>query len=279
MSPDEFARIGNKSVSIYCVPGLKGVPARLVIKNYIYRRWFKPYRSELEWDRFLCKFIEPIGLDPEERVPSISTFESLLSLNKSICETFTALQQHYKQLLASDADSLCEVIRDHEFYVLQPLFQAIIIVVSEALYCQENSSSVGRLPVYLVKTGFEGQLSAPITFDVISDKIMSHLDVGTGAVQVTLETAVGFIMGLEAREVAAFGMQPDPLASWRTWPELLHQCGIPPGEEYLHGPASKFVDVNKHPGWSELAEKADRFCSRREGTAFLMMQYHRGIMN
>ncbi|QPH03758.1 hypothetical protein C2857_000129 [Epichloe festucae Fl1] len=274
MEHHQLAGICNKTAPIYCLPGSFDDHVRLVIQNYMYRRWFRPYRSELGWGRFLCKFINPVGLDKENAAPSTSTLKSLLCLNQSICETVTAQRTQYKQQLASGVGPFDEVVQDHEFYVLQPLFQAIMIVVSVAFYRKEDSSSVGRLPVYLVRTGLEDNLSAPITFDAISEKIISHLHgLGTGGVMVTLETAIDFVMDLEAREVAVFGIQPDPLKSWLTWPELLDECGIPPGEEHLHGPTSKFVDVNKFPGWSDLALKFDRMCSRRERNSFEAMEF------
>lgn len=52
-------------------------------------------------------------------------------------------------------------------------------------------------------------------------------------VKTTLETAVDFVMGLEAREAAAFGLQPDPVASWKP---------LGDDEMLLTGPSSRFVD-------------------------------------
>lgn len=244
---EQFADTCNKTVPMYFIPRSITHLLKMVVHNYVYRRWLQPWESELDWQRFLCKPIVPHGLPKEEIKPSSSSLNTLVRLNQAICEATVALRDEYKWRAASGDDGWksCEV-PNYESYILQPLFRAIMIVVSEAYYLNETSEAVGKLPVFLIRTGVEDGLSAPITFDAISDSIISRVDgVGAGAVQTTLETAIDFIIGLEEREVTVFGFQPNPLASWQPWPELLADCGIPPGDEYLHGPTSKFVDANK----------------------------------
>lgn len=77
----------------------------------------------------------------------------------------------------------------------------------------------GRLPVHIVRTRVEDGLSAPITFDSIPEDqregVVCENGVEISAIETTLETAVSFLMDLEQREIAAFGLQPDPVESTR----------------------------------------------------------------
>lgn len=58
----------------------------------------------------------------------------------------------------------------------------------------------------------EGDLSAPIDFQAIpQDKILTFATkLNENVIKVTLKTAVDFLSALEAREVAAVGLRPDP---------------------------------------------------------------------
>jgi hypothetical protein len=99
---------------------------------------------------------------------------------------------------------------------------------------------VGKLPVYLVPTGITDSLSAPITLESISAKVDTNLGDTPGTVKTTLETAVDFVMHLEDRENAAFGLLPDPIASWK--PSRVLKTTVPE-------PSSRFVDPNRYPHW------------------------------
>lgn len=85
-------------------------------------------------------------------------------------------------------------------YVLQPLFKALVMVFCSKAYNGEDSIQVAELPVYLVRTGIEKGLSAPISFLPIAAKIDGYVGAGQGMVRTSLETAIGFIMDLERRE-------------------------------------------------------------------------------
>ena len=67
---------------------------------------------------------------------------------------------------------------------------------------------IGQIPVLIVLTGVTNGLSAPITFEPIVHRIKSFIQ--DNVIQTTLETAIAFILDLEKREVAAFGLRPDP---------------------------------------------------------------------
>lgn len=143
-------------------------------------------------------------------------------------------------------------------------FCALLVVICGDDYKNEDSKTVGHLPVYLVRTGIEDGLSAPITFESIADKIENHLGDSRDVVKTTLETAVDFVMGLEAREAAVFGLQPDPDV-------LAQTIADEEGDELLRTPSSKFVSDEKAQewGWSGDGEDYDsRIMPQHERRAF-----------
>ncbi|KAK5992998.1 hypothetical protein PT974_06423 [Cladobotryum mycophilum] len=249
MGSYEFITTCNKSVPIYLMKGcwlLKGV-----LHNYVYRRWFKPYRSEIEHQRFICKFIQPkdaVG----EASPSQSTINNIAFLHRSICAEVETCRRTYIETITSGAPPW-GIVKNHQSFILQPLFQALLIIISPEHYNGEDSKTLGRLPVFLVRTGVGDGLSAPITFEPIADKIIDgYTGETTTTIKTTLETAIDFVIYLEAREATAFGLQPDPVAAWDPdtylgmlrdeWEELV-------GDEPLVGPTSRFVDTDKYPEW------------------------------
>lgn len=143
-------------------------------------------------------------------------------------------------------------------FILQPLFKAIIISIRLETFNKDTELS--QLPVLLVLTGIEEGLSAPISFDPIAHKISSlvHSPGGKIAAQVTLETAVEFVMSLESREVAAFGYQPSPAVSSQELDDF-RSSGIYImdearmigwGDEPLVGPSSQWVaDPEEATNW------------------------------
>ncbi|POR37234.1 Uncharacterized protein TPAR_02561 [Tolypocladium paradoxum] len=218
-----------------------------VLHNYVHRRWFRPYRSEIEHHRFIYKFITPEHLPYEGESPSQSTVDSLVSLNGVISAEVEARRRAYdEQLSLADKVAAWELNR--------PLFRALLIVVYCQNYRGENSKTVGRLPVFLVRTGVEDGLGAPVTFEPIANKIDGYAGETTRSVRTTLETAIDFVIDLEAREAAVFRLQPDPIAAWK------HTCndyGMKywkwvRGDEPLVGPSSKFVDTEKYPVWGGM---------------------------
>ncbi|KAK3364852.1 hypothetical protein B0T24DRAFT_537165 [Lasiosphaeria ovina] len=209
----------NKTVPVYVVnqaaSGAQWSHLVVVLHNYIYRRWFRPYRSELGHGRFLCKFVTPAGLGdrgtgPFATQPILDTF---VAVNKAVC---AQVEQTLAEFSTLDLDSEYRRWGAHgrpQFYVLQPLFRALLVVVCTDAFEHRDSGNAGDMPVLLVRTGEEQGLSAPISFDSIRDHASSSYGENDSAVKTTLETAVDFAMGLEAREAAVFGLKPDPAAA------------------------------------------------------------------
>jgi hypothetical protein len=271
VSEHDFRDICNKSVPLYIIPGrIPGNRPRLlqiVLHNYIYRRWFRPYRSELQFQRFICKVICPPDLPYDAATPTPPIIESIISLNQAICAGVEARRPSYEAKLKEYTSP-----RGCRVHVLQPLYQALIMVISTQNYALQDSKTVGTLPVFLVRTGAEEGLSSPITFKPIADKIRIEGCQGDNGliVRTTLETAVDFVMDLEAREAAAFGLQPDPFTTWD--PDLynLDRWREVAGDRPLIGPSSRFVDVQKHPEWAGVTGQFDSQMTREEEREFCL---------
>ncbi|GAB1312088.1 VPS9 domain-containing protein [Madurella fahalii] len=219
MSQLDLADTCNKTVPVYVVrqaaSGAQWPHLAVVLHNYIYRRWFRPYRSELERGRFLCKFVTPVGLGdrgtgPFATQPILDTF---VAVNKAVCAQVERTQAEFSTLDLDSDYRWWDARGSRQFYVLQPLFRALLVVVCTDAFEDRDSGNAGDMPVLLVRTSEEQGLSAPISFDSIRDHASSSYGENDRAVKTTLETAVDFAMGLEAREAAVFGLQPDPAAA------------------------------------------------------------------
>jgi hypothetical protein len=138
--------------------------------------------------------------------------------------------------------------KDKSLHILQPLFKALLLVISAQDYELEDSKTVGKLSVLLVRTGIEVGLSAPITFEPIADKMRIESHDGE-TIRTTLETAIDFVIELEAREVAAFGFRPSPITTWPSWEPPEDSEGIG-ADKPITGPSSQFVDTKKYKQWS-----------------------------
>ncbi|KAK0634088.1 hypothetical protein B0T14DRAFT_576486 [Immersiella caudata] len=134
------------------------------MENYIYRGWFRPYRTELNnchlpW---LCKFFKLRGLRWPLTEPS-EIIDQFVRFNGAFCEHIARVRFSVKSA-ASENDKG----QPSAPYFLKPIFRALLIICCCEDYSGENSKTVGRFPVYLVRTGIEDGLSSPVSFDSIS---------------------------------------------------------------------------------------------------------------
>lgn len=242
--------LATSSVPLYILGATRAVLLRIVLHNYIYHRWFRPYRSEIDHGRFICKFITPQHLPNDGSPPTPSTIETIISLNKAFCSGFEACRLAYDEGVAHETGCMM-ITKDKSLHILQPLFKALLIVISAQDYKLEDSKTVGGLPVLLVRTGIEVGLSEPITFEPIVDKmrIESYDGETIRTIRTTLEIAIDFVMELEAREVAAFGFRPSPITTWPSWKPPEDSEGIE-ADLPITGPSSQFVDTKKYKEWS-----------------------------
>jgi hypothetical protein len=195
----------NKSFPVYIIPDRRGYVLRVVLHNYIYRRWFRPYRSKIDCDRFLCKFITPTDLTSNlDTRPWRTTVGAILSLNNAICDRVVSLP------------GVCERRGDTSIlercpnYTLQPLFRGLVVVVDPRKYNEEDYSAIGSMPVFLVRTGIEEGLSAPITFESLRDVSGNSPEPLENMVETTLDSAIAFLIDLEAQEYAVTGYPYNP---------------------------------------------------------------------
>ncbi|KAH7109941.1 hypothetical protein EDB81DRAFT_849259 [Dactylonectria macrodidyma] len=253
----------NKSVAVYVPfplrPHCRAI--HYVVDNYLYRRWFRPYQSEIELGRFLCKTITPTDL-PDEPSPSEATVSSFISLNGAICAKVKAHQRAYDELVATGQEIpgwRSQAFSNHRSFILQPLFQALLIVVCVQSYTSEDSKTIGSIPALLVRTGVEEGLSAPITFEGIAGTEDSS---SKFYIRTTLKTAVDLVMSLEAREAATFGLQPSPEVAFeedkRASRGGLVRYQEDLGDDPVLGPSSKFVDGSKYIGWGGFGRQFDK---------------------
>ncbi len=164
-----------------------------------------------------------------------------------------------------------ERIRSQKHLHIQPLFQAVAIVIQRTSYNLEVSD-IAHIPALIAVTGVTAGLSAPVTADIIPPRaiILRHpaTEDGVQVTETTLGTAIAFVMALEKRELAAVGATPDPaetgkepsrslllstdealfLASRRGWE----------GAEAPEGPSSSWVDLDIYKEWTGDGADFDR---------------------
>lgn len=290
---DRMKQFCNTSVPVYLLAtpqkpggGVTGV-LRLALSSFIYRKWFQPYKTEIEFDRSLVEFIRPIDMQCTDIRPPASVFDTLRSLNRAICTRVeemrkAAICKAYEDLKApegmelagtqatkDEAIKLAKIRREElsirlegaeKCYSIQHLFRAILLVVCGHNYNREGSSAIGKMPVFIALTGEQEGLSEPITFDPIRDKVEAIINRGPCmVVQTTLETAAKFLVDLERREIAAVGLRPNPPPEIRS--RVLRQedhqyreCS--PFFEEL-GSSSHWVDTNIYTEWTGGGKDGD----------------------
>jgi hypothetical protein len=278
-------------VPIYILPGRQKTRYDLqllyaVLHNYVYRTWFQPYKSEIDWGQFLAQVI---AINPSSplllpKTPA-NAAQFAATMSRAICTRVETVQRK----VGVRGDELGEIpfgevlllqqelgfghwepIRCRKFLSLQPLFRAVAIVIRIRDY-SIAVPDIAEIPVLLVLMGVEEGLSAPITLDSIThDGTHKHhrVDGSIQAVETSLATAVRFVMDLEKREVAAFGPNPDPeqtckeprrsrlLGSHEALSWATHH-GQEEQEEAPEGPSSSRVDTKIYQEWTGAGANYD----------------------
>lgn len=170
LSVRDFQDVCNKSVRLHVLTDGRWEPLAIALHNYIYRRWFRPYRSEIEHGEFICKFIalhqRNLGAEP--------IVASVLSFNVHLSEQVEACRPVYDAAEPATMDPAgtgLYLLKDHQDYQIRPLSRALLILIDSKDYHLEDSSTVGDMRVSLVRTGIEDGLSAPITFQAIRQQV------------------------------------------------------------------------------------------------------------
>ncbi|KAI3588951.1 hypothetical protein IWW34DRAFT_798745 [Fusarium oxysporum f. sp. albedinis] len=143
-----------------------------VLHNYLYRRWFQPYLSDIDMANTLLCHVLDIHSMINNRLDSIK-------------------------------------VETPPFYTTRPIFRAFFVAIPGQDWggCT-TLEYIASLKVLIVLTGETKGLSGPIFFASIADKSEIRTLNGLEAVETDLETAVDFTMDLEHREEAVFGLHP-----------------------------------------------------------------------
>lgn len=187
--------------------------------------------------------------------PTTSLVNLINDLNARICSKVASIQDFVQACPVEPTHCYEQTFRDQRFYIMQPLFRAMTIILLPEDY-DIRMVDVGKMPALLTITGEERGLSQPLSFDSIKhavDKVISE-----STVQVRLSVAIEFVQAQQEREVAFFGPQPDPVESTKEmengicgtmqdFREFANRLGWT--GEALQGPSSTWVDPGVHTEW------------------------------
>ncbi|KAK8044018.1 hypothetical protein PG993_004042 [Apiospora rasikravindrae] len=238
-APDCF----NKSVALYTI-GHDPLP----ILNYLYRKWLRPFKNQIEFGQFIAKIIE-IDLGQYHR--AVAQPESVQEV-RGVVRDILGVHQQVLQYISEECTA------DEDYYDILPLFNSMIIVTKQLP--EEVQDDLSQMQVYLILAGNVEGLSSPITFDSLYAK---GQDLGIGdacgpqpdMVLTTLEAAVEFVQEMEEREQSVFGIFPDPNVDN---PELLDMDFLRrkgwAGKDPV-GPSHLWIDTERWPVWFGLGKK------------------------
>lgn len=259
------------------------------LQNYLYTRWFRPYYSDIEYGQFLARIFVPRPIPLRSQPCSQQMVDFVTCLHSNTCARVDKAQDRARALADLEHDPeeqgrklnwrpdvykpASMAIREQDYFVLQPLFRAIAMVIHFNIDASSRDiSDVRTMSVLIVTTGVENGLSAPISFDSISEDLRTDVLCGDEgeviAIETTVETAVDFLMELEQREIAAFGVRPDPIESTRNLGigycqprdellEIAAELGWKGDLQILKEPSSTWVDKERYPRWSGSGAKAN----------------------
>jgi hypothetical protein len=234
------------------------------LHHWLYLKWYKPYRNDIEHDQFIAKMFYPC-LPPKD-TPLVSLVALVNGLHSRICDQVVSYQKEAAHLPVGPyqyPEEPLSYFRDQRFLILQPLFKAFTIIVLEKDW-NFTMMDMGKLQVTISLTGQEEGLSAGLTFDSIKNHVTNF--VSETAVQVPLGIAIDFVLALSEREITVFGILPDPVESTRgprrlypassmTVDEYVQSLGG--GDEPVDGRSSTWIDTETHIGWPAASAFAE----------------------
>ncbi|KAF5665234.1 hypothetical protein FCIRC_10591 [Fusarium circinatum] len=268
ISPRHLEACCNKTVPIYIVPGAKGcLLLHCALHNWLYKKWYRPYRNDIEYHQFIAKLFYPCKPPPDMSTVSLVTL--INDLHGRICDQVATYQREVVTL-PPPSSSGGPHFRDQEFLILQSLFKAVTIILLEDNF-NIRVTDVGKLPVLITLTGEDSGLSQQLNFKSISHHVTKVTS--DTAVQVPLHIAIDFINAQNQREIAVSGTQPDPIKSTlgfrnglslfnEDFPDIVSSLGG--GNEPIEGPSSTWVDTSIHTGWPRVMALDDKRVYQRE---------------
>ncbi|KAI1378699.1 hypothetical protein F4677DRAFT_376163 [Hypoxylon crocopeplum] len=272
----------NKSTALYIFDSHQLFPYKgaMAIDVWLYRRWFRPYITDIEFNRYFAK-VFAVQYDARSS-HKIHNVDELIALHCNVCEqssraadaagqrdsTQSPIEPTKGPLRLKQWDFSCSTYSEKELvrkdwrrtHILQPLFRAVFMVLVPnphpwKPWLVDRVKDVAKLKVQLVLTDHTEGLSGPIEFpsSLMDYKLAASDGPGYRTVTTTFERATDFIMQLEQREMAAFGIQPeirrlDP-ESTRFW-----QC------------EAEWLEHARRLGWDEERDGALDKVSERSST-------------
>ncbi|KIL85040.1 hypothetical protein FAVG1_11913 [Fusarium avenaceum] len=271
-SPGHYEDCCNKTVPIYIMRTKNERLLGWALHHWLYLKWYKPYRNDIEHNQFIAKMF--YSCLPPKNTPLVSLVTLVNELHGRISDQVVSYQKEAAHLPVGPyqyPDEPLSCFRDQRFPILQPLFKAFTIIVLEENW-NITMMDMGKLQVIISLTGQEDGLSAGLTFDSIKNHVTNF--VSETAVQVPLGIAIDFVLALSEREIAVFGILPDPVESTRgpqylskadttTIDEYVQSLGR--GDEPVDGRSSTWIDTETHTGWpAASAFPEEKFYGRME---------------
>ncbi|RKL25238.1 hypothetical protein BFJ70_g12285 [Fusarium oxysporum] len=264
LSVDHAEDCCNKNVPKYMIPGQSRLGNLLpyALHNWLYHKWYRLYRSDIEYGQFIAKLF--VSCSPPMDTPTVSLVGQINDLNARICSKVASIQKYVQTCPIGERFSPTQTFRDERFYVMQPLFKAVTIILLNDEY-DVRMVDVGKMPALLTLTGEEDGLSQQLSFKSISDKVEDFIS--ETIVLVRLNTAIKFVVAQQEREVALYGPQPDPVESTKELEngtccnmqevrEFANQLGWT--GEPLQGPSSTWLDPEIYTEWLGNGAKDDK---------------------
>lgn len=260
----------NKSAAFYICDRKVSRSCGLLIAalhNWLYDKWLKPYRNDIEYGQFIAKIIKATGI-PTEDTPVRQVIDKFIAAHGLICNQVEEIRQSIIDQDPNEGNPVScfvagesfEQLQQHQqHFILQPLFRAIIIIIDTQDY-DDQVLDLSQIPVYICTSIEDSLISGPIDLTNIEHTTEAIRDQVTGrikAVCTTLDAAVCFLRRLEARE-SAFGVQPSPIAADEPFrsgylPSVynlpLEVKALGRTDIELKGPSSRWVDTKIYTEW------------------------------
>ncbi|KAM0228288.1 hypothetical protein ACHAPO_010832 [Fusarium lateritium] len=261
----------NKSAMIYYVdkPGHSNGDILKFVDIWLYRHWFEPYKSDIDFGRYIAKTTS-FYLGTDRPKPSL---DDLKHYHKRLCHDLTGgnfrnpsssvleiLKTEYLYTLRDPLLTKEDIITAfNQSYILQSTFESFFIVMQGVHEFTEGpfrADDVGNIPVYLVCTDCHDRFHSR---DESKDTIGPCC-----SIQTTFKAAIRFIMNLEKKNPPVRKILPgclkhvprsfycypnsivtiEEVAASMGWDTAKH------GEFPVDQPCSTWVDTKKYTEWT-----------------------------
>ncbi|OBS29571.1 hypothetical protein FPOA_03509 [Fusarium poae] len=256
----------NKSIMIYTLDPKReadciGTGILKFLDIWMYRQWFKPYESDIDFGRYVAKTFL-LQWKEESQKP---TLDDINNFHKGLChdlkgamfkdmplETIEDLKKHHLSRLKGPFLTQEDILTAfHQSYVLQPTFQSFFIVLQRTNGFTDGpfrADDVGNIPVLLVCTVCHNQFHCGEKFNDTLGPCCS--------MQTTMKTAIGFIMHLEKNFKKTAKVLPTGMKPYGSYLDIEQEAEKMGWDTDKHGklpldqPSSTWVDRSKYTEWT-----------------------------